>query len=226
MRGGASGSSAAWFMSTPMRRIRSRCCARAASGRAAAIPPSSVTKSRRLSRSVEAAMATSFTLSTYFSMNAARSSCSGAWLLRAGQGELKYGAARFVDAGPEPAAMGIDDGSADGQPHPGAAGLRGVEGLENSLEMFRINARPRIAYSDQDPSLGLLSPDQQFSWPRLDRSHCLDGVEDQIQDDLLHLNAIALNGKQAVREASLDRDAIPDDRTARQCNHLADRLVQ
>ena len=35
-------------MSTPMRRIRSACCARAASGHAAAAPPSSVMNSRRL----------------------------------------------------------------------------------------------------------------------------------------------------------------------------------
>ena len=43
-----SGSRAAWDMSTPMRRICSRCCARAASGHAAAAPPSSVMNSRRL----------------------------------------------------------------------------------------------------------------------------------------------------------------------------------
>src|SRR5262249_15342326 len=47
MRAGASGSSAARFMSTPMRRIRSACCARAASGHAAAAPPRSAIKSRR-----------------------------------------------------------------------------------------------------------------------------------------------------------------------------------
>ena len=37
-------------MSTPMRRIRSACCARAVSGHAAAAPPSSVMTSRRLNR--------------------------------------------------------------------------------------------------------------------------------------------------------------------------------
>jgi hypothetical protein len=40
----ASGSSATRFISTPIRRIRSVCCARAASGHAAAAPPSSVMK--------------------------------------------------------------------------------------------------------------------------------------------------------------------------------------
>jgi hypothetical protein len=37
-------------MSTPMRRIRSACCARAASGHPAAAPPSSVMKARRFTR--------------------------------------------------------------------------------------------------------------------------------------------------------------------------------
>ena len=44
-----SGSSALVPMSTPMRRMRSPCCARAASGHAAAAPPSSVMNSRRCS---------------------------------------------------------------------------------------------------------------------------------------------------------------------------------
>src|SRR5262249_5119444 len=51
-RAGESGSSAARYMSTPIRRIRSGCCARAASDRSsddiAAAPPSSVRNSRRL----------------------------------------------------------------------------------------------------------------------------------------------------------------------------------
>jgi uncharacterized protein YchJ len=39
-------------MSTPMRRTRSLCCARAANGHTAAAPPSSVMKSRRLIQAV------------------------------------------------------------------------------------------------------------------------------------------------------------------------------
>ena len=42
----AAASSALMLMSTPMRRIRSPCCPRAASGHAAAAPPSSVMNSR------------------------------------------------------------------------------------------------------------------------------------------------------------------------------------
>ena len=45
-----SGSSAAVLISTPIRRIRSPCCALAVSGHVAAAPPMSVMKSRRFTR--------------------------------------------------------------------------------------------------------------------------------------------------------------------------------
>jgi tripartite-type tricarboxylate transporter receptor subunit TctC len=50
-RAGPSGSSAARFMSTPMRRNRSGCCARAASGHPAAALPSPTMNFRRFTRS-------------------------------------------------------------------------------------------------------------------------------------------------------------------------------
>src|SRR6266571_1369220 len=104
---------------------------------------------------------------------------------RVGQGELKYGAARVVRLGPQPAPMGIDDGAADRQPHPGSTGLRGVESLENTLEMFRVNARPGIAHGHEGTtSFGLLGADHQLSRPHLDRARCFDRVQDQVQDDL------------------------------------------
>src|SRR6266542_1412871 len=46
---------------------------------------------------------------------------------------------------------------------------------------------------------GLLGADHQPSRPRFDRAHGFDCVQDQVQDDLLHLNTIALDGKQSVR---------------------------
>jgi hypothetical protein len=49
-------------------------------------------------------------------------------IFRAGRGELKNGASRFIHIRPQPAPMGIDDGPADRQPHP--AGLRCVESLK------------------------------------------------------------------------------------------------
>src|SRR5258708_8130026 len=71
--------------------------------------------------------------------------------LRAGQCELKCSASRLICVCPQPAAVGFNDGPADRQPHSHSAGLRGVEGIENALDMSRINARPRIAHRDENP---------------------------------------------------------------------------
>ena len=57
--------------------------------------------------------------------------------------------------------MGFDNGSADRQSHPYSAGLCGVEGLENAIEMRRINAWSRISHGDEDAvGLALRSADR------------------------------------------------------------------
>jgi hypothetical protein len=123
--------------------------------------------------------------------------------------------------------MGTDDGPTNRQPHPHPAGLRGVESLENALDMLRIDAQPGIANRNEDAIfLGLLGADQQLSRPRLDRAHCFDRIQDQVERDLLQLNTIPLNGKQPLRKTGLNRDSIFGDCASRQCNHLIDRLIK
>src|SRR6476619_8129073 len=84
-----------------------------------------------------------------------------------GQRELKYSAARFIRLCPQPAPMGVNDRPANRQPHPHAAGLRGVKCIEHALEMRRIEARPGIADRHKDASVVLFGADQQLSCPRL-----------------------------------------------------------
>ena len=91
--------------------------------------------------------------------------------------------------------MGIDDRPADRQPQPRSAGLRREERFENALPMRRIDARPAIVHCYEDARVFLLGADQQLSCSRLDRAHCFNRVEDQVQDDLLQLNAIPLDGE-------------------------------
>jgi hypothetical protein len=105
---------------------------------------------------------------------------------RVGQGEPKYGAARFIRLCPQTAPLGIDDGSANCQPHPHAALLRGVESVENALEVFRINARPRVAHCYEDViCLALFGANRLLAWTLFDRARCFDRIQDQVQDDLL-----------------------------------------
>src|SRR6266403_3395259 len=122
--------------------------------------------------------------------------------------------------------MSIDNGAAYQQPHSCSAGFGSVESLEDALQMRRIDALPRIAHGHENVCAVLLCADQQLSCSRLDRAHCFNRVEDQVQQDLLQLNAIPMNGKRPLRGPSLDRDAIVGGCASRQFDHLVDRLTQ
>src|SRR5215471_5093883 len=84
-----------------------------------------------------------------------------------GQDELKCSTARLVRSRPQLAPMSMDDGAANRQPHACSTGLRGVEGVEDPIEIRRINARPGIAHGHDDARLVLLGADHQFSCPLL-----------------------------------------------------------
>jgi hypothetical protein len=99
-----------------------------------------------------------------------------------------------------------------------------VESLENTLDIFRINTRPGIAHCHQDACVVLLGADQQLSWPLLNRPHCFDRIQNQVQDDLLQLNTIRLNGKRPLRKVGIYQDSILGDCGSRQYNYFIDRL--
>src|SRR5215470_17440859 len=117
-----------------------------------------------------------------------------------GQGELKCSSARLVRSRPQLAPMSMDDGAANRQPHACSTGLRGVEGVEDSIEMRRINARPGIAHGYEGACLVLLGTDQQLSYSHLNRIHCFNCVQDQVYQDLLQLNPIPLDLDQSFRK--------------------------
>ena len=71
-------------------------------------------------------------------------------LLRGRQDELKYRAAGFIRLCPQPSPVTVDDGSADRQPHPDSAGLRGEESLKNTLDVLWVDARSGIAHCHED----------------------------------------------------------------------------
>src|SRR5690242_542921 len=83
--------------------------------------------------------------------------------LSARQIEIKYDAAGGIQLCPQPAPMCIDDRSADRQPHPYAAGFRGVEGLEDALQMDGIDARSGVAHCNEDALGVLLGADRELS---------------------------------------------------------------
>src|SRR5215475_13217171 len=96
-----------------------------------------------------------------------------------GQGKLKYGAPRLVRLHPQLAPVSMDDGAANRQPHACSTGFRGVEGIEDSIETRRINARPGIAHGHLGACLVLLRADHELSCSLFNRAHRFSRIENQ-----------------------------------------------
>src|SRR5215472_7507486 len=122
--------------------------------------------------------------------------------------------------------MSLNDGAAYRQPHPCSTGLRGVECVEDSIEMRGINAGPGIADGHEGICVVLLGADHQLASPLLNRAHCFSRVKNQVQQDLLQLNAIPKDRNQSIRKPGLDRNAIPLGHALRQYEHFVDRLIE
>src|ERR1700730_4031228 len=105
---------------------------------------------------------------------------------------------------PQSSAMGIDDGAAYRKANSHSAGLCGVEGPKNPLAILHGDARSRVAHPDEQ-ALRWAAFVAHHQRPRSisDTGHGLDRVEDEIQHDLLQLNSVSANRRQALRELRL-----------------------
>jgi hypothetical protein len=54
----------------------------------------------------------------------------------------------------------------------------------------------------------------------------LRAIQNQVQEDLLQLNTIPLNGKRPLRKVGIYRDSILGNFASRPYNHLIDRLIE
>src|SRR5260370_6451898 len=140
--------------------------------------------------------------------------------------EVKDGATGQVGGHPRLPAMRYDDRTADRQPHAQTAGLCRVERVEEAFETFRVQSRSRILHHDQRAlRFGWSGGDEQISRPFRDLAHCLDSVDDEIEDNLLQLYTISFDERQTLPEYRLYRRAILCRFATRELDHLADRLV-
>src|SRR5882672_569094 len=145
------------------------------------------------------------------------------------QGELKASAAGQVRARPQSAAVRFDDRTADRQAHPQTAKLRRVEGLEHALKSRRREAWTRIAHLDRHAIWFVAGADEQFPLLFADVAHRFDRVDDQVKQDLLQLDPVSLDTRQALRKLRLHRHAIVCGLRTGESNNLensiADRYV-
>ena len=94
------------------------------------------------------------------------------------------------------------------------------------IQGLGVQPRARIPhYNEYAARCIRLRADPQLARALADASHCFDGVDDQIEEHLLQLNAVPLNGRQVVCELELERDTAPEQFAAGQGDDLENGLV-
>jgi len=123
--------------------------------------------------------------------------------------------------------MSLDDGATDGEADAHALAFRRVEGIEQLGQVLRVDADAGIAHGHPDTIAVLVfGSDQQPPRPILNGSHRIRGVADQVQDDLLELNAIPGDRWEALGKLQLQQYAISLKLAQQERGHLSRSPVQ
>src|SRR5258706_2905772 len=82
-------------------------------------------------------------------------------------------------------AVGLNDGTADGEPHPDSFRLRGKEWFEDAVGQLRLDSWTRILNLDQSTVWVPCRPDEKFPRPACGRTHCFNSIHNQVNENLL-----------------------------------------
>jgi hypothetical protein len=119
----------------------------------------------------------------------------------------------------------FDDRAADHWSHSHAVGLCRVEWFKETRKRFRAYPRAGVLNTNaQIVQFGLTCGDEHLS-SALTCAHCLQGVENEIKDDLLKLDPITFNDRQAFREFGRHRDPVLQCLSSNKLNHFSHSLV-
>src|SRR5580704_2236591 len=145
---------------------------------------------------------------------------------RGWQRELEDGAVWKIRRRPQLATVGINDRAANRQSHPHALWLGGKERFKELVRPRRVEPGARVLdrYSH---AAGLIvgGSDMQLPLPLHRFRHCLNAVHDQIQHDLLKLDAIANDRIEIGGQRGFDSDAMTAELGAHENDYLPDQVV-
>ena len=102
--------------------------------------------------------------------------------------------------------MRLHDGARDRQAHSHALGLGGVEWVEDRSQLFLRNARAAIVHGQLGEPIGAGSPNKHNAVFVRSLLHRVHGVDDQVQDDLLELDVIAMDRQRFGRSFAGEPD--------------------
>src|SRR3984957_12145363 len=122
--------------------------------------------------------------------------------------------------------MGINNRTADRQPHPHALWLGGEEGLEEPVRPRRVDPEPQIRSRNKHVAGFVISGSDLYPpLPMRGIRHRLDAVHHQIQDDLLKLDSIAHDRTKIGRQGGFDPYAVAAKLAAHKDDHFPDHFV-
>ncbi len=143
-----------------------------------------------------------------------------------GEREAESEAGVGIFFGGEAAAVSLDDGAADGEPHPHARGLGGEEGFEELLELIGT-AGAAVADGDLDLAgfdLARFHGNAPLVAGQL--ADGVDGVGEQVNEDLLYLHMIDWRRRQAGCELEVELYVVVSEVDLQQRGALAGEVVR
>src|SRR5690349_11591072 len=124
--------------------------------------------------------------------------------------------------------MRFNDRSADGESHAEALRLGGHERLENTVQVFASDSAAPVANGAHHLATAAFEArrDRDAALVYVERRHRLAGVDDQVEDDLLQLDAITQDQRQIGIEYDVDRNVSRQEIVPRKFEHVLDHVGQ
>jgi hypothetical protein len=123
--------------------------------------------------------------------------------------------------------MSLDDGAADGESDAHAVALRRVKSVKQLVHILAVETRASVPHGHAHTIAALpFGSDQQLPRAIVDADHRVRGVAEQVQNDLLELDAIASDRWEVIGELRLNDHPVSLKLTQRQRNDLLRGLVQ
>ena len=104
-----------------------------------------------------------------------------------GDRKLKESTPRLAPGRPKPPTMGFDNRAANREAHADAVGLRRIEWFKETRQSLGAQPGAGVSHPEAHTVRFRLadSNEHQLSGAVSNRTHCLNGVENEIEDDLL-----------------------------------------
>src|SRR5207245_7750782 len=132
-----------------------------------------------------------------------RSAARAGPLLRERQREREGRAAVRIVLCPQPTTVSLDQGPGDRESHPEALRLRRVERLEDQRQLALGDPAATVAHRDAYDAVGA-DAGRDGEATIVAGPHGIEAIHDQVEDDLLELNAIGEDHGQSGLELEID----------------------